>query len=258
MPRVRPPEVKRWWPGTKPRATTYCTCCVCALDPHLNGACEPVVQPAPVAVPDQGRDREGEKHAAHQDPACPEPPAVLGDDAQSEESLARREADRTDGEHAQCEKDAERPVPGRLPVTIGEQSVCDQEAQPPVDEDGAEAPPEGAMEPGPVSGRPSRIPRWPKSAPMSSAAARGPDSHDPIACLLSTAPRYCARFGSLPSGSSTRPRTPATRPRPPGPVNLGETNGSCLRNPACLRSGPACATALAARRATTPPVPGRE
>jgi len=29
---------------------------------------------------------------------------------------------------------------------------------------------------------------------MSSAAARGPEIHDPIACLLSTRPRYCGRL----------------------------------------------------------------
>ena len=39
-------------------------------------------------------------------------------------------------------KTPQRPVPGRLPVTAGDQPVCDQDAQRPVDDEGAEAPPE--------------------------------------------------------------------------------------------------------------------
>lgn len=117
------------------------------------------MQPAPVAVPDERRDRDAEQQAPQENPDDPEPAAAFGDDAQTEDPLAGGETDRAHGQHTEYEEDAERPVSDGLPVTIREQPVCDQEAEPPVDEDGAEPPPEGAMEPGPASGRPSRSPR---------------------------------------------------------------------------------------------------
>lgn len=63
-----------------------------------------------------------------------------------------------------------------------------------------------AIEPGPSSGSPSCCPRYPNSTPMSSAAARGPEIHDPIACLLSTRQRYCDRIRSLRGGPDSARR----------------------------------------------------
>ena len=79
-------------------------------DPDLDGAGQPVVQAAAVAVPDQGRDRRGRAArcaATTRDEA--EPAAVLGDHPQAEEPLAGGEADRADGEHAEHEEDARAP-----------------------------------------------------------------------------------------------------------------------------------------------------
>ncbi|CAM5541464.1 hypothetical protein SVIOM342S_08144 [Streptomyces violaceorubidus] len=101
-----------------------------------------------------------------------------------------------------------------------------------------------AIEPGPSSGRPSCSPRCPRSAPASSTAARGPESHDPIACLLSTRTRYCARIrtgnGGV-CGPSIRPRLGRE------PVNFCETNGSRPRNHPSLGSTKRVPPALAAR-----------
>ncbi len=96
--------------------------------------------PAPVPVPDEGRDRDAEEGGAEQGAEEVGAAGVEGEDAEAEEALARGEADRADREDAQDEEDEERPVAGRTRlVAVGDQAVCDQQAQTPVDDEGAEA-----------------------------------------------------------------------------------------------------------------------
>lgn len=111
-------------------------------DPDLYGAGEPVVQSAPVAVPDEGRYGQAQQRAAQQGPPEPEPAAALGDDPQTEDTLAGGGADRPDGEDVQDEEHAERVIGGALRVAC-EEAVRDEHAQRPVEEQRAEAPPEG-------------------------------------------------------------------------------------------------------------------
>jgi len=61
--------------------------------------------------------------------------AALPDEgrAQAEQALAGGEADGTDGEQAHHEEDEQGPVAGRLAVAVRDETVCDQEAQAPVD-----------------------------------------------------------------------------------------------------------------------------
>lgn len=98
------------------------------------------MQPASVAVPDQGREAEAQQDRAQQGAQGVDRAGVQGEDPQAEQALARGEAEGADGQHADDEEEEQRPVPGRLAVAVGDQAVCDQGAQTPVDGEGAQAP----------------------------------------------------------------------------------------------------------------------
>ncbi|CAM5233596.1 Lipoyl synthase, organellar chromatophore [Streptomyces microflavus] len=225
------------------------------LHPDLYGTAEAVVEAAPVAVPDEGGDDEQEQDGPYEDAPEAEAAAVLGDHTEPQETLAGGAADGADGEGTHQEEDAERPVPRRLLVTASEQPVCDHHADRPVDEDGPETTAERGDRPRPLLGQPEPLAAVAEVGAHLFGGRAGP--REPRSdCLPVVHPSTVLRPGLGPAGRGTE--TAAEMPPTPAPVNLGETNGSCLRNPVCLWSGPACATALAAPRATTPSLPGRE
>ena len=114
------------------------TACRPVSDPYLDGAGEPVVQAAAVAVPDDGRDDQEQQHRAQRRPARCRAVRRPRRRPAGPDPLAGGGADRADRQQAHAR--GRRPS-AQLPADCGhrrEQPVCDQHAQRPVDEEGAE------------------------------------------------------------------------------------------------------------------------
>lgn len=130
---------------------------VCS-DPDLDGAAEAVVQPAAVAVPDQGRDHQGEQEGAQHHAADAERAAVLRDDPEAQDPLPGVKPTVAMVRMLRTTKRAsvQLPAPVQSRPVIRPYAISWQASQSMTR--AAKRRPKRATEPGPCCGRPSCLP----------------------------------------------------------------------------------------------------